>query len=51
MVMAGIKKRKTKGAIVNNPSILAYPKSMMFDSNGNTHRNKPFTIRKTAITT
>jgi len=48
--MAGIRNRKTNGARVNNASRLAYPKSMIFDSRGNTHKNKPFTNRNTAIT-
>jgi hypothetical protein len=50
MVIAGTKNRNTKGASRNNPSRLAYPKSIMFDSSGNTHRNKPFTSKKTMIT-
>jgi len=50
MVMAGIRNRKTKGAIKNSPSIFAYPKSRILDSIGNTHRNKPLTSKKTAIT-
>jgi len=50
MVIAGIKKRKTKGASVHNPSILAYPFSKILKSRGKTQINKPLISKKTIIT-
>jgi hypothetical protein len=47
IVIAGIKKRRTKGANINNPSILAYPLSRMLNSNGKTHKNNPLINKKT----
>jgi hypothetical protein len=49
MVIAGIRNKKTKGPIINSPSILAYPKSRILNCVGNTKRNNPLIRRKTVI--
>ena len=49
IVIAGIKKRNTHGAIIKRPSILEKPFSNMLKSPGKTHKNKPVIIKKTII--
>ena len=51
IVIAGIKKRKTHGAIINRESILAYPVSSMLNCPENTHSSKPIITKKTDTTT
>ena len=50
MVMAGMRKRKTKGARMKSPSSPAYPKSRMLNSSGKTQRNSPMVSSKTVST-
>jgi hypothetical protein len=51
MVMAGIKKRYTQGAIINKPSKEEYPLSSTLNSPGKTHRNRLTMSKNTIITT
>jgi hypothetical protein len=50
MVIAGTKNKKTHGAIENKGERLEVPISRIFMLPGKTHRNNPFTVRKTAMT-
>ena len=47
--MAGIKKRNTQGAIINNPSMLENPFSKILKSPGKTHRKSPVSTKNTII--
>jgi len=50
MLMAGIRNRKTYGAITNKPSICANPYSNILNSMGNAHKKSPVINRKIMIT-